>query len=162
MTSIAISTQRLTHSYGPKLALHPLNFEVAAGEIFGLLGHNGAGKTTTVALLTTLLRPSGGTAKVAGHDIVVRQTRLAPGASSGWHYHDGTLFVLVTRGTLDHPYLRRGPRSYPRWRVFREPSGPDNVHVARNPGTAEVRIAVVYVNPAGSPLSHAVPTPPTD
>ena len=70
MTSTAISTQGLTHRYGPTLALLPLSLEVAAGEIFGLLGHNGAGKTTTVALLTTLLKPSGGTAKVAGHDIV--------------------------------------------------------------------------------------------
>lgn len=70
MTSIAISTQGLTHRYGPTVALRPLSLEVAAGEIFGLLGHNGAGKTTTVSLLTTLLRPTAGTAKVAGHDIV--------------------------------------------------------------------------------------------
>ncbi len=70
MTSTAISTHDLTHRYGPTLALHSLSLEVAAGEIFGLLGHNGAGKTTTVALLTTLLRPTGGTATVAGHDIV--------------------------------------------------------------------------------------------
>ncbi len=70
MTSLAISTHGLTHRYGPTLALHSLSLEVAAGEIFGLLGHNGAGKTTTVALLTTLLRPTGGTATVAGHDIV--------------------------------------------------------------------------------------------
>lgn len=70
MTSIAISTHGLTHRYGSKVALQPLHLEVAAGEIFGLLGHNGAGKTTTVSLLTNLLRPTGGTAKVAGHDIV--------------------------------------------------------------------------------------------
>jgi len=70
MTSTAISTHDLTRRYGPTLALRSLSLEVAAGEIFGLLGHNGAGKTTTVALLTTLLRPTGGTATVAGHDIV--------------------------------------------------------------------------------------------
>ncbi len=81
MTSIAISTHGLTHRYGPTLALRSLSLEVAAGEIFGLLGHNGAGKTTTVALLTTLLRPSGGTASVAGHDIVAdaRGVRAAIG-----------------------------------------------------------------------------------
>ncbi len=70
MTSFAISTHGLTHRYGTKVALKPLNLDVATGEIFGLLGHNGAGKTTTVSLLTTLLRPTGGTATVAGHDIV--------------------------------------------------------------------------------------------
>ncbi|MFD4428096.1 cupin domain-containing protein, partial [Nocardia sp. NPDC058497] len=87
------------------------------------------------------------------------RTRIAPGGTSGWHYHDGTLFVLVTRGTLDHPYLERGPAEYPRGHVFREPSGPANAHVARNRGPTEVRILVLYAIPAGSPLSHQV-TPP--
>ncbi|UGT52456.1 cupin domain-containing protein [Nocardia asteroides] len=102
----------------------------------------------------TLLR-----VRLGRRDIVVRRTRIAPGGSSGWHYHDGTLFVLVTRGVLDHPYVRRGPAVYPRGHVFREPSGPANAHVARNLGRAEVRILVLYLNPAGSPLSHQV-TPP--
>ncbi|APE38906.1 hypothetical protein BOX37_31670 [Nocardia mangyaensis] len=99
--------------------------------------------------------------RVAGHDIVLRRTRIAPGGTSGWHYHDGTLFVVVTRGVLDHPYLERGPAEYPRFHVFREPSGPANAHVARNGGPTETRILVLYLNPANSPLSHSVP-PPTD
>lgn len=97
--------------------------------------------------------------RLAGRDIIVRRTRIAPGGTSGWHYHDGTLFVLVTHGTLDHPYLHRGPTEYPRFRVFREPSGPTNAHVARNKGTVETRILVLYVNPPNSPLSHPVPAP---
>ncbi len=81
MTSTAISTHGLTHRYGTHVALRPLSLEVDSGEIFGLLGHNGAGKTTTVSLLTTLLRPTGGTAKVAGCDIVAdaRGVRAAIG-----------------------------------------------------------------------------------
>ncbi|MEU4599155.1 hypothetical protein [Nocardia sp. NPDC023988] len=98
--------------------------------------------------------------RLAGRDIVVRRTRIVPGGTSGWHFHDGTLFVLVTRGVLDHPYLARGPAEYRRFRLFREPSGPDNAHVARNNGTTEVRILVLYVNPAGAPLSRQVPPPP--
>src|SRR3954471_5902589 len=47
-----------------------LDLEVAPGEIYGVLGPNGAGKSTTVLMLTTLLPPSAGTARVAGHDIV--------------------------------------------------------------------------------------------
>jgi ABC-2 type transport system ATP-binding protein len=52
------------------VAVEDISFEVGAGELFGLLGPNGAGKTTTVKMLTTLLIPSGGTARVLGHDVV--------------------------------------------------------------------------------------------
>jgi ABC-2 type transport system ATP-binding protein len=51
-------------------AVDGLDLEVAAGEIYGFLGPNGAGKTTVVRILTTLLRPTAGSARVAGHDVV--------------------------------------------------------------------------------------------
>src|SRR5258708_20356886 len=51
-------------------ALDHVSFEVRAGEIFGLLGPNGAGKTTCLRLLSTILKPSSGTAEVGGADIV--------------------------------------------------------------------------------------------
>jgi ABC-2 type transport system ATP-binding protein len=51
-------------------AVKPLAFEVARGEVFGLLGPNGAGKSTTVGMLTTTIRPTAGTARLAGFDIV--------------------------------------------------------------------------------------------
>ena len=51
-------------------AVAGVDLSVADGEIFGFLGPNGAGKSTTVRILTTLLRPTGGTARVAGHDVV--------------------------------------------------------------------------------------------
>lgn len=54
----------------PVRALDGISFAVPPGHIFGLLGPNGAGKTTTLKILTTLLRPSGGTAEVAGVDVV--------------------------------------------------------------------------------------------
>jgi ABC-2 type transport system ATP-binding protein len=52
------------------LAVAGVDLEVAEGEIYAFLGPNGAGKTTTVRMLTTLLRPTGGSARVAGHDVV--------------------------------------------------------------------------------------------
>ena len=56
---------------GPGIrAVDGLDLEVAEGEIYGFLGPNGAGKTTVVRILTTLLRPTAGTALVAGHDVV--------------------------------------------------------------------------------------------
>jgi ABC-2 type transport system ATP-binding protein len=51
-------------------AVDGVDLEVAEGEIYAFLGPNGAGKTTTVRMLTTLLRPTGGTARIAGHDVV--------------------------------------------------------------------------------------------
>src|ERR687897_2461029 len=51
-------------------AVDGLDLAVATGEIYGFLGPNGAGKTTSVRILTTLLRPTAGVARVAGHDVV--------------------------------------------------------------------------------------------
>lgn len=65
-----ILTEQLGHSYGGAPALHGLNLQVAPGEILGLLGPNGAGKSTTVKILTGLLVPTAGRARVAGFDIV--------------------------------------------------------------------------------------------
>ena len=64
----AIHTRDLRRRFGPIRALAGLDLEVAPGEIVGLLGHNGAGKTTTVRLLSGLLLPSGGEARVLGLD----------------------------------------------------------------------------------------------
>jgi sodium transport system ATP-binding protein len=51
-------------------AVRGVSFSCNAGEVFGLLGPNGAGKTTTIRMLTTVLRPTGGTARIAGYDVI--------------------------------------------------------------------------------------------
>jgi ABC-2 type transport system ATP-binding protein len=66
----AIAVSDLRKSFGDVEAVSGVSFDVAAGEIFGFLGPNGAGKTTTINMLCTLTRPSGGSAFVAGHDVV--------------------------------------------------------------------------------------------
>ena len=66
----AIETERLTKSFGSTQALSGLNLTVQEGGILGLLGPNGAGKTTAVRVLTTLLRPDSGQARVLGLDVV--------------------------------------------------------------------------------------------
>jgi ABC-2 type transport system ATP-binding protein len=67
---IAITTSGLTRSFGDLVAVDSVDLEIVSGEIFGLLGPNGAGKTTALSMLVTLLRPTSGTALVAGHDII--------------------------------------------------------------------------------------------
>jgi ABC-2 type transport system ATP-binding protein len=68
----AVETFGLTRCFGSLTAVSTLNIAVTAGSIFGLLGPNGAGKTTTIKMLTTMLTPTAGSAKVAGFDIVRR------------------------------------------------------------------------------------------
>jgi ABC-2 type transport system ATP-binding protein len=66
----AIAVRGLVKNFGEVRAVRGVDFEVATGEVFGFLGPNGAGKTTTINMLCTLAKPSGGTATVAGHDVV--------------------------------------------------------------------------------------------
>jgi ABC-2 type transport system ATP-binding protein len=79
-TSVAIETRGLRRVYKAKpnavVALDGVDLEVPAGELFGLLGPNGAGKTTLIKILTTLLLPTGGTARVAGFDVATEASRI--------------------------------------------------------------------------------------
>ena len=65
----AVEVIGLRKDFGATRALDEATFDVTRGEIFGLLGPNGAGKTTTMRILLTLLKPTAGTARVAGHDV---------------------------------------------------------------------------------------------
>ncbi len=82
----AIEVSGITKNYGRLTAVDHATFDVTEDEIFGFLGPNGAGKTTLVRILTTLVKPSGGTARVAGYDVakepdmVRRQIGVVPQA----------------------------------------------------------------------------------
>jgi len=73
MTRPAIEMDGLTKRYGETVAVSGLTTTVPAGSVYGFLGPNGAGKTTTMRMLTTLTRPTSGTATVAGHPIQKRE-----------------------------------------------------------------------------------------
>ncbi|WP_445148352.1 ATP-binding cassette domain-containing protein [Baekduia sp. Peel2402] len=69
----AIEASDLTKSYGDVEAVRGVSFNVPRGEVFGFLGPNGAGKSTTIKMLTTLARPTSGTARVCGFDVVTQR-----------------------------------------------------------------------------------------
>jgi ABC-2 type transport system ATP-binding protein len=73
---LAIEANGLCKSYGDVRALEQVDLRVPAGTVLGLLGPNGAGKTTAVRILTTLLPPDGGSARVAGHDVTSEAAEL--------------------------------------------------------------------------------------
>jgi len=73
-----IVAKDLTKNYGKLSAVDHVSFEVHKGEVFGFLGPNGAGKTTTIKMLTTLLRPTSGSATVLGFDVVSESGKIRP------------------------------------------------------------------------------------
>ncbi len=71
-----VLTHGLTKSFGDFVAVDNVTFDIKKGEIFGLLGPNGAGKSTTIRMLSTLTRPTKGTATIGGFDIVKQDTEV--------------------------------------------------------------------------------------
>ena len=74
MSQYAVEVENLTKRFGDFCAVNSLNFKVDNGEIFGLLGPNGAGKSTLIRMLTTLVPPTSGSARVNGYDVVQNAT----------------------------------------------------------------------------------------
>ena len=70
MSELAVEAHGLTRHFGSVKAVDGIDLAVSNGEIYGFLGPNGAGKTTVLRMLTTLLLPTAGSARVAGHDVV--------------------------------------------------------------------------------------------
>ena len=73
-----IDVVNLSKRYGDLLAVDDVSFSVAAGEVFGLLGHNGAGKTTTIRMLTGRAKPTSGEARIGGFDVVEDFNEIKP------------------------------------------------------------------------------------
>jgi sodium transport system ATP-binding protein len=89
-----IQCESLTKKFREFTAVDHVSFEVGNGEVFGLLGPNGAGKTTTMRLLSTLLKPTSGTATVAGHDLLREPQKVR--ASIGVLPEDTGLYDRLT------------------------------------------------------------------
>ncbi len=75
-TNYAIEAENLTKDFGSVHALRGASFNVKENEIYGLIGHNGAGKTTALRILSTLISPTSGSAKVFGYDVVKQPEKV--------------------------------------------------------------------------------------
>ncbi|HTY28191.1 MAG TPA: cupin domain-containing protein, partial [Mycobacterium sp.] len=91
---------------------------------------------------------------------ITKQITIAPGGTTGWHYHPGQLFAVVKAGTLTHydsscsvdgVYSTNDP--------IIEGSGAGYVHEGRNEGSVPMVMWVLYIDPAGSPLAADAPNP---
>jgi quercetin dioxygenase-like cupin family protein len=97
---------------------------------------------------------------IGGKDYILREITIAPGGSTGWHFHDGTLFGVVERGTLTHNESNCAVDGvFHAGDTIVEPSGANHVHIGRNLGTTPLVLEILYVDPAGSPLSEDAPNP---
>jgi quercetin dioxygenase-like cupin family protein len=93
-------------------------------------------------------------------DYVLREITIQPGGTTGWHFHDGTLYAFVKSGTLTHAGSNcKTDGVYRTGAAFTEPNGADHVHLGRNLGTKPLVLDVLYVLPTGSPLSEDAPNP---
>ena len=91
---VAVEVAGLSKSFEGVEAVRGIDFEVRTGETFGFLGPNGAGKSTTISMLCTLLRPTGGSARVAGFDVVHQQSEVR--RRIGLVFQDTTLDDYLT------------------------------------------------------------------
>ncbi|MFV9632166.1 cupin [Mycobacterium neumannii] len=100
-------------------------------------------------------------ATVDGIDYVTREITIAPGGSTGWHYHEGRVYGVIRDGTLTHDAAANcAPDGvYPPGAPITEASGPGNVHIGRNLGPTPLVMWVLYIKPTGTPLSVDMPDP---
>ncbi|WP_264927717.1 ATP-binding cassette domain-containing protein [Streptomyces sp. A012304] len=110
-TTYAVLSEGLEKRFGEVAALRGLDLAVERGTVCGILGPNGAGKTTAVRLLTTLLRPDAGSARVAGHDLVREATavRRAIGVTGQYASVDGDLTGRQNLRLFARLHRVRGP-----------------------------------------------------
>jgi quercetin dioxygenase-like cupin family protein len=95
-----------------------------------------------------------------GTDYVFREITIAPDGSTGWHWHDGRLYGVIKQGTLTHNMSDCSIDGiYQAGDSIAEPSGADHVHIGRNLGSTPLVMQVLYIDPAGSPLSEDAPDP---
>ncbi len=104
-----LELDRLTKRFGQQTAVHELSFSVPAGQIVGLLGPNGAGKSTTLRMLTGMLEPTEGTARICGFDVrtdpleVKRRVGFVPDSAAVFDSLTGLEYLEMVAALYDLP-----------------------------------------------------------
>ncbi|MEV5544291.1 cupin domain-containing protein [Saccharopolyspora shandongensis] len=97
---------------------------------------------------------------VGDTDYVLKEITLAPGGSTGWHYHPGKVYGYVKQGVLSHNESScNSDGVYHAGQIISEASGSGYVHIGRNLGSIPVVLEVLYQSPAGQPLAVDAPNP---
>jgi len=106
-----IEVDNLSRIFGSLRAVDNVSFEVQRGEIFGFLGPNGAGKTTTISMLCTLLKPTSGSGRVNGYDIIRQRSEVR--RSIGLVFQESSLdeYLTAQQNLLFHAYAYSIPRA---------------------------------------------------
>jgi len=91
--------------------------------------------------------------------VIVREVTIAPGGSTGWHYHPGAVVAVVKSGTLTRTLHDCSTEVTSAGTAIVEPAGRAHSHNGRNLGTEPVVLVATYLLPAGQPLSQEIPEP---
>ena len=143
--------------------MHPVHRYVAATALWltaatpaSLIGSATATATPSVGVSAVTLSQT----TVDGIDYTTREITIAPGGSTGWHFHDPTVYGVIRSGTLTRTVEDcQVDGTFPEGAGLAEGQGPGHLHVGRNLGTEPLVMWVSYVAPAGTPLSVDVPDP---
>ncbi|MBW4719071.1 cupin [Saccharothrix obliqua] len=131
-----------------------LTAAAVAGLLFALLPAAVATPGRGVTSVTVFDRVVGDT------QYVLKEITIAPGGSTGWHFHPGPVHGLVKKGVLTHYDSTCAPDGvYRVGQVIAEPSGPGYVHIGQNLGSTPLVLEALYQNPVGRPLAVDVPNP---
>lgn len=133
---------------------------LAPAAAVGLLAALGSSVEASATPSVNLAAETLSTGANDGKAYVTKQITIAPGGSTGWHWHPGQVFAVIRAGTLTHNVADCSVDGvYPTGAPITEESGPDDVHIGRNLGPDPVVLWVLYINPSGEPLSMDVPNP---
>ncbi|WP_319455104.1 MULTISPECIES: cupin [unclassified Mycobacterium] len=98
-----------------------------------------------------------------GQDFVTKEITIAPGGSTGWHWHAGRVYGVIREGELTHYAADCSVDGvYPTGSPVTEATGPNHVHLGRNLGPDPLVMWISYIEPAGGPLATDVPNPGCD
>lgn len=134
----------------------PLAVALCAAALWAGPAAGQAGATPGVGVEARILSQS----TLDGQDYITKELVIAPGGSTGWHWHPGQVYGVIRAGTLTHYSSDCSVDGvYPTGSPITERSGPGYVHLGRNLGPDPLVMWVGYIEPAGAPQANAVPNP---